>query len=553
MSRAIICYYLFVKKIIIKTRELIFQQQEGIFSSAIILSLMIVVSRIFGFLRYRILAGYFPKGELDIYFASFRIPDLVFEIIITGAFTSSFIPIFIRYQKNKDDLNQNISSIFNLLTIFLIFFIVIIFFLLKDIIPLITPGFDNEKINRVIFFSQLLLVLQLPFLVLGNYLTGIAQASKAFFVTAVAPVIYNLAIIIVTFLFAQKYSLLAPILGVVVGSIFFLIVQLPILFSFNYSYLFVIKITDGVKDFFKMVVPRVMTVLFTQIDATIDLTLTSLLGSGSYTVFYLAQHLHLLPVSVIGIAYGQASLPYISELYEEKKTQELKEVIVSSVLNLFFLTFPIMGFFIFARTPIVRLFFGGEKFDWDATVNTALALSYFSLSIPFHSIYYFITRCFYALMDTKTPFFISLISIGINTILSIFFVIFFKFPVWSLAISFSISVICNVLILSLLLIKKINGIDIQRLFKETLKILIVTSVSCFTSYSLLRLLDGLIFDTSRTINVFFLLFTVGLSYFLIYLFLSWIIDIKEFYLISKLLLKMKEYQKKLVEIYTTYE
>ena len=81
------------------TRRIFFAEQGGIFSSALIISAMIVVSRIFGFLRYRILAGYFNKENLDIFFASFRIPDLVFEILITGALTSSFIPIFIKYQK----------------------------------------------------------------------------------------------------------------------------------------------------------------------------------------------------------------------------------------------------------------------------------------------------------------------------------------------------------------------------------------------------------------------------------------------------------------------
>ena len=131
-----------------------------------------------------------------------------------------------------------------------------------------------------------------------------------------------------------------------------------------------------------------MTVLVHQVDATIDLTLTSLLGAGSYTVFYLAQHLQLLPVSVIGMAYGQASLPYLSELFQEKKIDQFKKIVADSILSLFFLTIPIASFFIFARTPLVRLFFGGQKFDWAATVQTAVALSYFALSLPVHSIYY---------------------------------------------------------------------------------------------------------------------------------------------------------------------
>ena len=102
-----------MNKLIQQTRKLFLGAQGGMFSSAMILSFMIVVSRIFGFIRYRTLAGYFTKDQLDIFFASFRIPDLVFELLITGALTSSLIPIYIKYQKNEEERREITSSIFN--------------------------------------------------------------------------------------------------------------------------------------------------------------------------------------------------------------------------------------------------------------------------------------------------------------------------------------------------------------------------------------------------------------------------------------------------------
>ena len=472
------CYYYFkMRKILNRTTQLIFSQQGGMFSSAILLSIMIVISRVFGFLRYRILAGYFAKGELDIFFASFRIPDLVFEILITGAFTSSFIPIYIQFQKNKKVLNENISTIFNLISLLLFIFIIIIFLLMPHVIPLITPGFTHEKIQQIVFFSQMLLISQLPFLIFGNFLTGLAQANKSFLITSIAPIIYNIVIIIVTFIFANNFGLNASLIGVVLGAFFFFVIQLPLYFNLRYIYLPMIKITQGVKHFFRIIVPRVMTIIVSQIDATIDLTLSSLLGTGSYTIFYLAQHLQLLPVSVIGIAFGQASLPYLSELYHDNRIEELKKIIIDSVLNLLFFTVPIAGIFIFARTPLVRLFYGGQKFDWEATVNTAYTLSYFAFSIPFHSIYYFITRCFYSLLDSKTPFIISLFSIAINTGLSLLFVLVFHFPVWSLAISFSIAMIINVIILFLILLFRLNQFNFKPLLEEGSKITVAAFIS----------------------------------------------------------------------------
>ena len=523
------------------------------FSSALLLSFMIIVSRLFGFMRYRILAGYFTTQELDLYFAAFRIPDLIFEVLITGALISSLIPIYIRYQKDKEELSTTISSIANLITIVMVITICIMSIFLDKLIPLITPGFTPEKIATVVWYSRILLIGQLPFLITGNFLTGIAQANKSFLLPAIAPVIYNLSIILVTIAFGASAGLIAPVLGVVLGGVLFFLAQLPILFMADFSYTFVIKMTAGLKEFFRVVVPRLVTIVVAQIDATIDLTMTSLLGSGSYTIFYLAQHLQLLPVSVVGIAAGQASLPYISELYNEKKTSELAETIISTILNLLFLTIPITSFFIFARTPLIRLFFGGDKFDWDATVLTAITLSFFALSLPFHTIYYFLTRCFYAVLDSKTPFFVSVVSIIINTSLSLYFVLVAKLPVWALAISFSVAMIVNVLLLLILLYRRIPELDIYYLCKETAKMVGATFISSVIVYYLTHFLDELVLDTARTINVFFLDVIAFSVLFLLYFFISWLLDIKELYLITRLLFKAREYRRKIVEFYSGYE
>jgi putative peptidoglycan lipid II flippase len=535
-----------------QTKLILFAQQGGIFSSALIISGMIVVSRIFGFLRYRILAGYFQKGDLDIFFASFRIPDLVFEILITGALTSSFIPVFIKYQKNREELQKHIFSIFNLLIIVLFAFVAVLYVLMDRIIPAITPGFTEEKLIQITLYSKILLLSQLPFLVAGNFLTGIAQAKKTFLITAAAPVFYNLAVIVATLLFAPQLHLLAPVLGVSAGALLFFLIQIPVLFTFDLSYRPIIEITQGVKEFFRMIGPRIMTVLVTQIDATIDLSLTSLLGTGAYTTFYFAQHLQLLPVSVIGIAFGQASLPYLSEMFEQKKLDDLRKLIIDSILNLFFFTVPIMVFFIFARTPLVRIFFGGEKFDWDATVQTAFALSYFSVSMPFHAVYYFLTRCFYALLDSKTPFIVSIVSIAINMILSLYFILVLKLPIWSLAISFSVSVILNSTVLFVILVWRLKSLPIRFFTVETLKMAFAALIASPAAYYLIKLMDNLILDTSRTVNVFLLLMASAVFYFLLYLTLSWLFNIKAMYSVTELFIKAKRFQKKIVEI-TSYE
>ncbi len=542
-----------MERFINNTKSFILSKQKSIFSSAMLVSFMIILTSLSGFLRYRTLANYFNKNDLDIFFASFSIPDLIYEILITGAVTSTFIPIYVRYKNNKDELSTNISSIVNLILILLTIFTALVTIFIRQIIPIITPGYNVAKIDQIIIFSRILLLGQLPFFVLANFLTGIGQANKTFFLSALAPVVYNFSIILGTIFLHGPLGLYGPIWGVVIGAFLLFVIQLPLFFESDFVYRAVLKKTAGLKEFIKLVIPRAFTVVVAQIDDTIDLVISTFLGSGAYTVFYLAQHLQLLPVSVIGIAFGQASLPYLTEIYQEGRKEEFKKIVTDSLLNLLFLTIPIAFFFMFARTPLVRLFFGGQKFDWTATVQTAVTLSYFSIALPFHSVYYLLTRCFYALMDSKTPFFVSVGSIVINTLLSLTFVFLLHLPIWALAISFSVSMIINSSVLFSILWKKTSGFNGRFMFVELGKIVFASFIAALISYYLMRLLDGLIIDTAFTINIVILLGVVFTTFSSLYLFIGWLINLKEIYLISKIILKAQEYHKKITELYTQYE
>lgn len=512
-----------------------------------------VLARLFGFLRYRILTNYFDVNQLDIYFAAFKIPDLIFEILITGALSSTLIPFFIKYKGDKEALSKNISSIVNVISLVLVGLIVVLILGASFLIPLITPGFPKYKMDMVIYFSRILLVGQLPFLVVGNFLTGISQARKRFLIPALAPIIYNLGIIGVTIFFSQSLGLEAPVLGVVVGAFLFLMIQIPVIFSADFEFQFIVSHSKVMWEFFRVTLPRIFTVVTAQIESTIDLSLSSLISPGAYAIFYLAQHLQLLPVSVIGISFGQASLPYLSEIYHEKNTEQFRNIIISSILNLFFFIIPCAIFFIFANTYIVRIFFGSKKFDLESTRLTAATLLFFAASIPFHSIYYFLTRCFYAIFDTRTPFYFSLFQIGLNAALSLLFIEVFHLPVPYLALAFSTAMIISVILLIAILYKKVGGLNISHLISESARIMAAAVIPGYIAYKYMTVFDGLIFDTQRTINVFFLLVTTAILYFLIYLFLCWLFTIEEFSLFIKMLLKAKEYRKKIAEVYTGVE
>ncbi len=542
-----------MNKLFAGTKNLILSKQHSLISSTLIISITIILSRLLGLARYRIYNTFFSKNELDILLASFRIPDIVFEILITGALSSVIIPLFVKYHKKSDEFSTLMSSIITSILAILGVFIGLFLIIGDYIIAAITPGFSDAAVRQISYLSKILLVSQLPFLVFSNILTSVGQARKTFILTSAAPIIYNLSVIVCTIVLVPYVHLLAPVLGVGTGAVLMFLTQLPLLKSSKLIFRFGIRMTEGMREFISVVIPRITVVLAAQIDATIDLTLTSLLGPGAYTSFYYAQALQLFPVSFIGISLSQAALPYLSEAYHTNDLIKFRRIVTESILSIFFLTIPIVSFFIFARTPLIRFIFGGQRFDWDITVQTANTLTFFAMAIPAHSIYYIITKCFYSFLDSKTPFVVSFLTTILNTLLSAFFVFVLHLPVWYIAIAFAISITVNVTILAIILSVRIVSFDIVYLVTELLKILISTFVASFWVYWGMKLLDGLILDTSRTVNVFFLLLIGGVSYIMSYLFFAWILEVKEISVLNSFVQKAKQYRRRVIEIYTDIE
>lgn len=278
-----------MNKLFAGTKNLILSKQHSLISSTIIIAITIILSRLLGLARYRIYNTYFSKEELDILLASFRIPDIIFEILITGALSSVIVPLFVKYHKKQEEFSTLMSSIITLILSVLTVFIVFFLFAGDWIVGVITPGFSPVATKYVAYLSKVLLVSQLPFLVFSSILTSVGQARKTFILTSAAPIIYNLSVIICTIVLVKHVHLLAPVIGVGVGAILMFLTQLPLLKASQLVFRFGIHMSQGLKEFVTVVVPRITVVLAAQIDATIDLTLTSLMGTGAYTSFIMPK------------------------------------------------------------------------------------------------------------------------------------------------------------------------------------------------------------------------------------------------------------------------
>lgn len=534
-------------KFLAKKAQLIFRkQQTTILSAALVIMATVAASRILGLIRDRMLAARFTADELGIYFAAFRLPNLLFELLVMGALSTAFIPVISGLLAKKEDKEafHVASSVINIGLIIFAVIALLLYVFSKQVAELIAPGFNQDQIAQLVIFTRIMILGQVAPLLIGNFLTGILQSYRLFLIPALAPVVYNVGIIGAILFLTPTLGLYAPVWGVVIGAVLFLVIQIPLVYSLGYRYQIAADYKNrDVRIVGKLMLPRTFGLAVSQIDTTVDLILSTLLGARNVTIFNFAQHLQLVPIGLIGVPIATASLPSLSTSSAKGNKEDFMKLLVSAFHQILFLVAPASVLLIVLRIPIVRLVFGAERFDWPATVLTGKTLAAFSLSLFAQSLIHLLTRAFFAMHDSKTPVVIGIISIVANTILSILFITTLKYPVWGLGLSASISSILNALLLLILLINKIGNFEFVNFFIPVIKMSIATIITGISLYVPMKLLDQLIFDTTRTINLILLTGIASIIGLVVYLLISWVLELEQvalFLVFAKRLVKVKQ-------------
>lgn len=506
------------------------KKQQSIGSAAFVLVSMVFTSRVLGLARDRLLNARFAPDELGVYFAAFRLPNLIFELLVMGALTSAFIPVFTKYvtERNEKEGFGVASTLINLSVVALFIVSIPLLLFTPQLSRFLAPGFSPEQIERMASFTRITICFQVLPLLVGNFLTGILQSYNLFLVPALAPVIYNLGIIIGIIFLTPVFGLYAPIYGVGIGAALFMSIQLPLIVLVGYRHRMTFNWRHkGVREVLRLIGPRTFGLAVSQIDSTVDLMLASLLGARMVTVFTFAQQLQQLPVGLFGVSIAQAALPTLSVASAKEDQGEFKKSVVSAIHQILFFVLPASALFIVLRIPVVRLVFGASRFDWEATVLTGMTLSMFSISIFAQSIVTVLARGFYALYDTKTPVAVGVVSITTNIIASLLFIKVLGLPVWSLGLSTSIASILNAAVMFVLLNKKIGGFAKQELFMPAIKMFVAAAVAGVAIFLPLKLFDQLVFDTTRTFGLLLLTGVTGGAGLITYLLLAWVFDVNE--------------------------
>ncbi|MDD2354120.1 MAG: murein biosynthesis integral membrane protein MurJ [Patescibacteria group bacterium] len=503
---------------------------DNITLAAALVATSSLLSRVLGVLRDRILAGAFGAGvALDNYYAAFRIPDLIFNLVVLGALSAGFIPVFTNLiKKRKEQKGKNneawrlVNNLLNSLLILLTLLSVAGIIFSDNLTRLITPGFELEQQQEVAALTRIMFLSPI-FLGLSGIMGGVLQSFKRFLVYSLTPIFYNLGIIIGALYFVNIWGLAGLAWGVVLGSFLHFVIQLPTVYNLGFRYRAIISWRDkSIRKIAVMMVPRTMSLAISQINLVVITVIASSLESGSLTAFNFANNLQAFPVGIFGISFAIAAFPVLAE--NANNYQKLTSNFSKTMRRILFFVVPATVLIVALRAQIVRVVLGTGNFDWRSTFMTMDALGFFALSLFAQATIPLLTRMYYAKHNSKTPFYFGLISIAVNIILSVCFGK--SMGVAGLALAFSIANIINFILLWAWLYVKVGALDFSRIILSFLKFSFA-AVGAGLATQISKFLVWPLIDMTTFIGVFSQLLFSSLVGLLVYLLFCYLLESEE--------------------------
>ena len=429
-------------------------------TASLILTVAALASRILGWVRLLVIGSQFGASrELDAYFAAFRIPDAIFQLVVAGALSAALIPVFASYRAREQEREawQLASSIINLVVIALAGLSLLMAIFAPLIVPVIAPGFDAPTTELTVRLTRVML-LSPVFIGMGAVVSGILNSYERFTIPAIAPLVYNLAIILAAIILAPVIGVEGLAVGVAIGSLAHLLIQLPDLGRVGQRYDLTIGLSHpGVRKVAWLMGPRMLGLAAGQLNFIVSTILASGLPEGSITAYNYAFQLSQIPVGVLGVSVAVALFPRLSRDAALGRVSEIRRQVAGSLRVLIFLAAPLTAVMVVLAGPIASVFFQYGLFSERSADRTADALIFFALGLIGHIVVHVLTRAFYAMQDTRTPVLWAIFAVAINVPLMVILV--GPMGVQGLALALSISALLEVLALVWSLHRRIESVE----------------------------------------------------------------------------------------------
>ena len=462
-------------------------------------SFFTIISRLLGYARDILIAVFLGAGPLaDAFFVAFRIPNTFRRLFSEGTFNAAFVPSYSSLLINKKISQKFANNIFNLLMVGLFFLVLVIEIMMPLFIFLIAPGFegDHQKMELAITLTRITFPF-LMFISLASFFSAILNSHNKFAIASAAPIILNILLIGVLLLgkiledqLVYYLSYAVTISGIL--QFIFLYFFVKKYFSPRINLLF--KIDNKIKTFFKKLLPSIFSSGVTQINILVGTIIASFQASAVSYLYY-ADRIYQINLAIAGIAIGTVILPQLSKYVKSNKKEKIK-LIQNKALELsLFLSIPATIALLIASEEIISSLFGYGSFDELSVKNSAKALFYFAIGLPAFSLIKVFSTFFFARHNTKIPFYISLISILLNILISITF--FKEVGFIIIPIATTISSWFNAVLLFIFLKTKnlfsFNSVFINRFIKILLSSL---SMGIFFNFVIHSFNDKLLYEAS---------------------------------------------------------
>lgn len=469
------------------------------------------------------LAGY-PQG-IDAYTAAFTVPDFMFFILVSGALSVTFIPVFNQRlgSGNRKSAWEISTSMVNLMAIItLITSVLIIIFADPLIRYIIAPGFSESSMALAISMTRVIAVN--PFLfAIATVIASIQQAVGRFTFYAMAPIFYNVGIITGLLVFTGGISIfgwqifeggiMGVALGVVFGSVLQLIVSCIGLWGLGFDYDFKIHWKNkGFRKVLSLLPARSLDQGMDYLVGIVETNLASRMAEGTVRIYNQAVTLHMAPINLIGVAISTAAFPKMTERLSQGRPDLFKRELQAVIRVIIWLAMPVAALTFITRGYIVSFVKNGG----DALM--AGLLGALAIAILFRSIYFIAARSFYAQQDTRTPLYISIFAIGLNIALAVYFTMQLDMGPYGLAYAQSIVAVVEVIILFVVMNARLKGLLNLELFRAISRMVVATAGTGIVGYAMVQFFPLQDDDQSilATLPKFFMIIAVSASAYLLF-------------------------------------
>ena len=401
---------------------------SGIHAPVAVIFGMTLASYLLALIRVNFLATTFGAGaELDLYFAAFRIPDLIF--ITAGSFITSFalIPFFTKHEESGD-LNKQLDMIFTVYFFFLAVVSLIVGIFSPAIQGVIFPGFSQEQQEIVTTLTRIMLLQPMVFS-LSYLFSSIVQVKRRFLIFSLSPIFYNVGIIFGIVFLSPSFGISGVAMGVVFGAFLHLLFPLLSIIKDGIKPRFSKISREGFREILylvKLSIPRTFAISFTRFTEVFFISIASLFTVGSISIFTLSFDLHVVPLTLIGVSYSIASFPLLSKLWLDDLKEDFNKIVCSGIRYVIFFSLPISAYIILFHKQAVNVVYGFDSFSATEFNLITISLVILVSSILFSGILQVLTRAYYAKQNTLIPFVVNFLVMVLSISLVFIFLKLFN-------------------------------------------------------------------------------------------------------------------------------